>query len=67
MPFPVDKGRKLSVHKTFRRRSGCLLNALCTFTLRTVSTGFTATFLITAEYFSYKISETGKLPGLNIH
>ena len=33
---PVDTGRKLNVHKTFRRR---LLNVLCTFNLRPVSTG----------------------------
>ena len=32
----VDTGRKLNVHKTFRR---CLLNVLCTFNLRSVSTG----------------------------
>ena len=36
---PVDTGRKLKVHKTFRRRPGCLLNVLCTFSLRPVSTG----------------------------
>ena len=36
----VDTGRKLSVHKTFRRRPGRLLNVLCTFNLRTVSTGY---------------------------
>ena len=35
---PVDTGRKLNVHKTFRRR---LLNLLCTFNLRPVSTGKT--------------------------
>ena len=33
---PVDTGRKLNKHKTFRRR---LLNVLCTFNLRPVSTG----------------------------
>ena len=33
---PIDTGRKLNVHKTFRRR---LLNVLCTFNLRPVSTG----------------------------
>ena len=33
---PVDIGRKLNVHKTFRRR---LMNVLCTFSLRPVSTG----------------------------
>ena len=36
---PVDTGRKLSVHKTFRRRAGRLLNVICTFNLRPVSTG----------------------------
>ena len=37
--YPVDTGRKLNVHKTFRRRPGRLLNVLCTLNLRTVSTG----------------------------
>ena len=36
---PVDTGRKLNVHKTFRRRPGRLLNVLCTFNLRPVFTG----------------------------
>ena len=36
---PVDRGRKLNVHKTFRRRPGSLLKVLCTFNLRPVSTG----------------------------
>ena len=36
---PLDTGRKLNVHKTFRRRPGRLLNVLCTFNLRPVSTG----------------------------
>ena len=35
----VDTGRKFNVHKTFRRRPGHLLNILCTFNLRPVSTG----------------------------
>ena len=35
---PIDKGRKLNVHKTFRRRPGPLLNVLYTFNLRPVST-----------------------------
>ena len=34
-----DTGRNLNVHKTFRRRPGCLLNVLCTFNLRPVSMG----------------------------
>ena len=36
---PVGTGRKLNAHKTFRRRPGRLLNVLCTFNLRPVSTG----------------------------
>ena len=36
---PVDTGCKLNVHRTFRRRPGRLLNVLCTFNLRLVSTG----------------------------
>ena len=36
---PVDTGRKLTVHKTFKRRPGRLLNVLCTISLRPVSTG----------------------------
>ena len=36
---PVDTGRKLNVHKTFRRRLGRLLNVLYTFNLSPVSTG----------------------------
>ena len=36
---PVDTGRKLNVHKTFRRRLGRLLTVLCTFNLRPVSAG----------------------------
>ena len=38
-PNPVDTGRKLNAHKTLRRRPGRLLNVLCTFKLRPVSTG----------------------------
>ena len=36
--YPADTERKLKVHKTFRRLPGCLLNVLCTFSLRPVST-----------------------------
>ena len=36
---PVDTGRKLNVHKTFRRPLGRLLKVLCRFNLRPVSTG----------------------------
>ena len=42
---PVDTGRKLNVHKTFRRRPGRLVNVLCTFNLRPVSAGNTAQIL----------------------
>ena len=38
--YPVDTGRKLNVHKTFGRRPGRLLNVLCTFNLRPLSTGW---------------------------
>ena len=37
LPFSVDRGRKLNVHKTFRRRPGRLLNVLSTFNLCPVS------------------------------
>ena len=37
--FPVDTGSKLNVNKTFRRGPGGLLNVLCAFNLRLVSTG----------------------------
>ena len=46
--IPVDTGRKLNVHKTFRRCPGCLLNVLCTFNLRPVSAGMLKIF------YSYK-------------
>ena len=36
---PVDTGRKLNVHKTFRRRLERFPNVLYTFNLRPVSTG----------------------------
>ena len=36
---PVDTIRKLKIQKTFRRCPGRLLNVLCTFSLRPVSTG----------------------------
>ena len=34
---PANTGRKLNMHKTFRRRPVRLLNVLCTFNLRPVS------------------------------
>ena len=42
---PVETGCKLNLHETFRRRPGRLLNVLCTFNLRPVSTGI--------DYVSY--------------
>ena len=36
---PAETGRKLNVHKTFRRRLGRLLKVLCMFNLRPVPTG----------------------------
>ena len=53
--FPVDTGRKLNVHKTFRRRLGRLLNVLCTFNLRPVSTG-----LYVIKYLQLLISKFTK-------
>ena len=53
--YPVDKGRKLNVHKTFRRRPGRLPNVLCTFNLRPVSTG----------YIFLEISACFPNPGIN--
>ena len=38
-PYPANTRRKLNVHETFRRSPGRLLNVLCTFNLRSVSTG----------------------------
>ena len=53
--FPVDTGRKLNVHKTFRRRPGRLLNVLCKFNLRPVSTGFETCFCLKkiSRYYSW--------------
>ena len=36
---PVDTEHKLNIHKTLRLCPGRLLNVLCTFNLRPVSTG----------------------------
>ena len=44
MHLLVDTGRKLNVHKTFRRRPARLLNVLCAFNLRPVSTGLSITY-----------------------
>ena len=47
--IPVNTGRKINVHKMFRRRPGRLLNVLCTFSLRPVSTEI----LVDLENFLY--------------
>ena len=46
---PLDTGRKLKVHKAFKRRPGRFLNVLCTFNLRPVSTRSTVTLEITDQ------------------
>ena len=53
--YPVDTQLKLNVHKTLRRHSGRLLNVLCTFNLRPVSTGIVS---LRNDGRSFKISET---------
>ena len=50
---PADTGRKLNVHKTFRRCPGCLLNVLCTLNLRPVSTGKLGEILVFYAVKSY--------------
>ena len=52
----VDTGRKLNGHKTFRRRSGRLLNVLCPFNLRLVPTGKAS-----EKYWSQKIHQRSTL------
>ena len=37
--IPIDTGRKLNLHKTFRRRPGRFMNVLRTFNLYPVPTG----------------------------
>ena len=51
----VDTGRKLNVHKTFRRRPGRLLNFLYTFNLHPVSTGAGCTQICNLFSFFTKI------------
>ena len=47
----VDTGRKLNLHKTFRRRLERLLNVLCTFNLRPVPTRMTKTTMYSLVSF----------------
>ena len=47
---PVDTVRKLNVQNSFRRRPGRLLNVLCTFNFRPVSTGIMIHSLTTSHW-----------------
>ena len=38
-PYPLDTGRKLNVHKTFRGRAGRFMNVLCMLNLHYVPRG----------------------------
>ena len=60
--YPVDIGRKLNVHKTFRRRPGRLLNVLCTFNLRLCLRGklFEAELIINSAPLIYVYPNTIK-------
>ena len=57
--YPLDKGRKLNVRKSFRGRHGGLLNVLCTLNLRPVSRGILISFkrLIKIQNFQGKGTE----------
>ena len=57
--LPADTGRKLNARKTFRRRPIRLLNVLCAFHLRPVTTGL-------AFAFSTRNSSLGQLCTLHI-
>ena len=61
MKNPVDTGHKLNIHKTFRIRPGRLLNVLCTFNLRPVSTGkfVIANCVYASESSSFVFLENG--------
>ena len=48
-------GRKLNVHKTFRRRPGRFLNVLCTFNLRPVSKGTFENIAVYNSKYTYSI------------
>ena len=47
----------MNVHKTFRRRSGRLLNVLCTFSLRPVSTGKLRQIINVGEITNEKVPD----------
>ena len=44
LSHPADTRRKLNVHKTLIRRQGGLLNGICTFNLRLLSTEQTSEY-----------------------
>ena len=48
----VDTGPKQNAPKKFRRRPGRLLNVLCTFNLRPVSTGYLLNFWLLILIYS---------------
>ena len=57
--YAVDTERKLNVHKTFRRCPGRLLNVLCTFNLRPVSTRYIhwlTQFNIRARFLVFQVN-----------
>ena len=54
---PVDTGRKLNVHKTFRRRPGSLPNVLCMFNLRPVFAGTVLILLVGNLIVWYRLVE----------
>ena len=61
--IPLGHRRKLNVHKTFRRRSGRLLNVWCKFKLRFVSRGYLLNILIPIRFTipSLKYTSVGLL------
>ena len=61
---PVDRGRNFNVQKTFRRRPGRLLNVLCTFKLRLVSTGKVTDRLLTLKYSRLRLNSYYSAPKL---
>ena len=54
--YPPGAGRKLNVHKTFRRRSARLVNVLCTFMLCSVTRGHCYSTRYSSLHPAYPIS-----------
>ena len=59
--YPVDTGRKLNVHKRFRRRPERFLDILCTFSLRLMS----GVYLIKIRKQNLKILTAARLGKIN--